>query len=719
MKTRMRPAAARRWVAAAVLSVIAACGLCRAESSVELPKGVKAVWDLAKAYREATPTRERICINGLWRWQPARDIAGTPPAGDWGYFKVPGFWPGFQSYMQQDCQTCFVHPAWKETNLAGITAAWYQREITIPGEWAGRRITLTAEYVNSTAAVYVDGRKAGEIRFPGGEVDLTAQCRPGGTHTLSLLVIALPLKAVMMSHNDTAAPKQVKGSVQRRGLCGDVYLVGAPAGPRIADVKVDTSVRRWEISFQAGLQGLAADGQYSLRAEVADGGRRVADFTGKPFTARDLKDGRIAFTESWKPEKLWDTNTPQNMYQVSLSLLDSGGKALDIAAPAQFGFREFWIDGRDFYLNGSRIFLSEIPLDNAQLGAAAATYEGVKETLLRMKSIGVNFVYGHNYGCEPGTHVSFAEELRAADDVGMLFALPQPHFGQYDWNAPDADRDNGYARHAEFYVRVAQNHPSVVAYAMSHNATGYMDDANPDMIDGIHGYPREQSWSRNGAERALRAQEIVKRLDPGRIVYHHDSGNLGAMYTKNFYPNFVPIQELDDWFEHWATVGVKPVFLTEFAAPGGWDFTMYRGWYRGKREFGSAPVPWELCLAEWNSQFFGDAAFRISEVDKKCLRWESKQFRAGALWHRWDYPYSIGSQAFEEQYPALAMYIAEEWRAFRTWGVSAFGPWEFGGYWKLRDGVKGAAGNLRLTGIACSGRGSARTAWTRAGTWTL
>ena len=69
--------------------------------------------------------------------------------------------------------------------------------------------------------------------------------------------------------------------------------------------------------------------------------------------------------------------------------------------------------------------------------------------------------------------------LRAADDVGMLVALSQPHFDQYDWEAPDADRENGYARHAEFYVRVAQNHPSVVAYAMSHNATGYVEDDEP------------------------------------------------------------------------------------------------------------------------------------------------------------------------------------------------------------------------------------------------
>ena len=40
---------------------------------MNLPDGVKAVWDLGKAYRESTATRERLCINGLWLWQPAED----------------------------------------------------------------------------------------------------------------------------------------------------------------------------------------------------------------------------------------------------------------------------------------------------------------------------------------------------------------------------------------------------------------------------------------------------------------------------------------------------------------------------------------------------------------------------------------------------------------------------------------------------------------------
>jgi beta-galactosidase/beta-glucuronidase len=652
-----------------------------------LPSGVKAVWDLEKAHREKTATRERVCLNGLWRWQPGRGDADAVPEQGWGYFKVPGFWPGRASYIQEDCQTLYAHPKWKDGDLRGAIAAWYQRELTVPGAWAGRRIALGAEYVNSFAVVYVDGKKVGEVRFPAGEVDLTAACRPGNKHVLSLLVLALPLRGVLLSYTDTNSAREVKGSVERRGLCGDVYLAGTPPAARVTDVKVDPSVRKGEVTVSAALDGLAADVPYALRVRMEQGGRTVREFTSPAFRADDLRGGRVAVTEAWRPERRWDVHTPQNTLTAEVSLVDASGRLVDAYHPVRFGFREFWIDGRDFYLNGTRIHLSAVPLDSAQVGARTATYEGARETLKRLQSFGINFVYTHNYGCEPGSHVSFTDVLRAADDVGMLVAFSQPHFSHYDWKAADADRSNGYARHAEFYVRAAQNHPSVVAYALSHNATGYDEDMNPDRIDGIKD-PRADTGSRNNATLALRAGALVSALDPGRVVYHHSSGNLGSMHTANFYLNFVPIQEVSDWFEHWATQGAKPVFLCEYGVPFTWDWTMYRGWYAGRREWGSARVPWEFCLAEWNAQFLGDRAYRVSEAEKKNLRWEAKQFRAGNLWHRWDYPTSVGSSDFDDRQEVFARYITDNWRAHRTWGVSANSPWEYAAFWKARGGAE-------------------------------
>jgi len=681
MKTSLRIVLAAILAQMTQLSV----GVCQDQSAVQLPAGVKAVWDMDKAYRETTPTRERICINGLWQWQPAKSRSNQPPKGNWGYFKTPGFWPGITDYMQKDTQTVYPHPSWKSENMREIRIAWYQREIEIPKNWAGRRILLTTDYLNAGATVYLDGQRVGEMLYPTGEVDLSKAAKPGVKQVVSIELIALPLADVIAQFGDSNAPKTSKATVNRRGLCGDVYLVAEPTGPRIADVRIETSTRKGEIAAHAALKDIAPNGEYALRVEISEKGKKVHEFTGKKVKGSALKDGKITAADKWTAPKLWDIHTPQNQYEALVTLVQDG-KELDAAIPVRFGYREFWSDGRDFYLNGTRIWLSCVPLDNAQLGIALASYEGAKESMLRLKTFGINFVYTHNYDCNPGSFVSFAEVLRAADDAGMLVSFSQPQAGHYDWKAPDADEKNGYADLAAFLVREAQNHPSVVCYSMNHNATGYTDDMNPDMIDGLKEY-RKETWSQNNAKRALRAEEIVKRLDPSRIIYHHSSGNLSSMHTSNFYPNWAPIQELCDWFEHWATKGVKPVFTCEYGAPFTWDWAMYRGWYKGVRTFGSAAVPWEFCNAEWNSQFVGDKAFQIADYEKVNLRWETKQYAAGKVWKRWDYKYQLGSRELLDQYPIFAMYLTDNWRAFRTWGMSINSPWEAGHFWLMRKGL--------------------------------
>ncbi len=686
-----------RFVAVALCLVMpGVCGVIRGqERAAVLPPGVHADWDLRNAHRETSPTRERICINGLWQWQPARPDASRVPETAWGYFKVPGCWPGISDYMQKDCQTAFPHSTWSDRDVARTKAAWYQREIVLPVTWPGRRIVLQAEYVNSLATVFVDGQPAGEIRYPGGDLDVTRFCRPGGKQVLSMLVVALPLKGVMLSYHDTAAAKEVEGRVERRGLCGDLYLASQPSGPRLEDLQVITSYRKSSIELRVALSGVAEERGLEVLASVMDGDRVVHQFASTPLGGDDLAQGWCSFGSAWKPDKLWDIHTPENQYQLGLALKNSSGELLDELPPVRFGFREFWIDGRDFYLNGTRVFLSSVPLDSAQVGAAWASYDGARESMRRLASFGINFVYTHNYGCEPGSHLSFSEILRAADDAGMLIAFSQPHFAHYEWKEPAADTENGYARHAEFYVRAAQNHPAVVAYSTSHNATGYGEDMNPDMIDGRQASRNE--WSLRNMRQAMRAEAIIQRLDPSRIVYHHASGNLGAIHNSNFYANFVPIQEMSDWFEHWSREGVKPLFTCEYSVPMPWDWAMYRGWYRGNREFGSAVVPWEFCIAEWNAQFYGDRAYQISEEEAANLRWESRLYAQGRPWHRWDYPHQIGSSDFLERYPIYARYFADNWPAFRAWEVSANSPWNHSHYWTLRPGVKKDRQGLQVT----------------------
>ena len=84
------------------------------QAAVALPAGVKAVWDVDKAFREKSPTRERVCLNGLWRWQPGASGQTAVPSGTWGFFKVPGAWPGPNQFDRKESQTAYPHASWKK-----------------------------------------------------------------------------------------------------------------------------------------------------------------------------------------------------------------------------------------------------------------------------------------------------------------------------------------------------------------------------------------------------------------------------------------------------------------------------------------------------------------------------------------------------------------------------------------------------------------------------
>src|SRR5258706_5797259 len=411
--------------------------ICQGGADAPLPTGVKAAWDLGSAAREGTATRECVCLNGLWRWQPAQNAADSAPGGNWGYAKVPGLWPGSRGdYMWVDSQTYYPASAWKNGDLGKVVVGWYQREFTVPAEWAGRRIPVSMEYLYSAAAVYVDGAKVGEAYFPGGEVDITAACRAGGKHVLLMRVAAAPLGEETSYFAENGAGTKSKGTVQLRGLCGDVYLNSAPIGARLTDAKIETSVQKWELAVSAGLANLDPQAVYRLRARVMDEGKVVHELTSDAFKQSDLKGGRFTFRGGWKPERLWDLNTPGNQYDLQLSLIDDKKAEVDALPAIRFGFREFWIDGRDFRLNGTRFHGFAVPLDSAQVSAAASTYAGARETLRRLKTFGVNLVYTHNYGCIPGQNLGFTEILRAADDEGVLVSFSMPHVNAYDWKKP-------------------------------------------------------------------------------------------------------------------------------------------------------------------------------------------------------------------------------------------------------------------------------------------
>ena len=53
---------------------------------------------------------------------------------------------------------------------------------------------------------------------------------------------------------------------------------------------------------------------------------------------------------------------------------------------------------------------------------------------------------------------------------------------------------------------------------------------------------------------------------------------------------------------------------------------------------------------------------------------------------------------FDDRHEVIGMYLEDNFRAFRTWGVSATSPWEYGHFWKLRSGLDMPPRSSRLIG---------------------
>src|SRR4030095_15955312 len=92
----------------------------------------------------------------------------------------------------------------------------------------------------------------------------------------------------MLSYTDSASAREVKGSVARRGLCGDVFLMSTPAGPRLRETRARPSVRNRTCTFEAEVETLAPDGTYRLLARVLDHNSQLKRFEGPLFGGDQL-----------------------------------------------------------------------------------------------------------------------------------------------------------------------------------------------------------------------------------------------------------------------------------------------------------------------------------------------------------------------------------------------------------------------------------------------
>ncbi|MGD0498044.1 MAG: glycoside hydrolase family 2 TIM barrel-domain containing protein [Bryobacteraceae bacterium] len=630
-----------------------------------------------------TSRRATICLNGIWQAMPAVNDARVQPTADWGYIRVPGGWQEGGNRMPGIVAAGTSGP-WQGFNGSQVARMWYQRPIDVPADWAGRAVLVQFERLSTDARVFVNDRECGEAHWPEGVVDITRAVTPGKEATLRVLVVAaLDESAVqaLLAGNEPApaAPPAVatRGgaaagptpSLAARGLIGDVLLYCRPAGPHIDSIYVRPSTRQKQLALEVELAGVSRGGNVHFTAVMLDEkGREERRFeTDLPVHAAETQIVRPSW--AWPNPRLWDLGQP-NLYTLALKVEGSG---LDDEMQETFGFREFWIEGRNYYLNGKELRTRPI------IGSTRAVAEERDGYIDAFRWAGYNFQ--ELPPDEPDNRGSADDQRmwhRRADLKGWPMTGVLEHIQRYaaTWSNPETRAR--YRAVAEAQVKRYRNHPSIVMWNTSFNYGG--GDKGPRIVGN-----RAAAWNKLGAwtdgrfPRLQEAIEILRSLDGARPVICHDCGPAGDVYTLNLYLDLIPLQEREEWLSYWAAYGDMPFFVPEFGCP------LRATYHRGRTGFHQAmnTEPWdaEFCAIYFGKQVYADETPQYRSLIRST-------FQSGQT-YTWE-----GSSQAEVSAPNVQrvqeLFIRNTWRSWRTMGITGgLLPWENGHGWaRSADGSK-------------------------------
>jgi beta-galactosidase len=617
---------------------------------------------------ETSSRRGEICLNGEWRFMPAVGPAAERPDGEWGTIPVPGSWSRCSSLPGPRSQG--KGGSWATGALNDVNRAWYEMTVHIPDAWAGRAIVLDLTRVSTDAVVYANGVECGKVAWPRGVVDITRAVRAGDDAALRVLVVAAPQEQDVVVYmgvgNDQVWTRPAQ--LASRGIIGETFLRSRPAGAFVRGVFVRPSVREGRVSVDVEVGGLQQAGPVSFTARMLD----AAGQAEKTFSAtRDLRAQEtqtVTLQWPWPDPRLWDVGKPE-LYTLQLA---AKGADIDDEYPQVFGFREFWLDGLKFMLNGTEIRLRPVCLRDGW-NPSAWVPEAVSNMLDRYTQIGFNL--GEHWPNDEDERGSvFLRDVWAdlADRKGFLLAgnalsVNDYIFGpNYRFIWADADNKARWEQRMAAQMSGLRNHPSIVMWATSGNLFGRQQDQNPQVIGMRNWYPHDQK-----AQAGLEAVEIIKRHDPTRPVFTHHGADVGDLHTCNCYLNLIPLQEREEWLSAYARQAQMPFLPIEFGTP------LHTTFMRGRNGFGGAVVS-EPLMTEFCAIYLGSKAYEL-ETDAYRSRLE-RTYTGPGQWRNWqgarELDQAPACQAVEE------LFIRNTWRSWRTWGLTAgMVPWSMGHGW--------------------------------------
>lgn len=387
--------------------------------------------------------------------------------------------------------------------------AWYQRRVTIPDGWKGKRITLFLERTKHTR-VWVDETFCGwdDTLSAPQQFDVTRAMTPGD-HTISVLVDNSRLPPVGPSH---AVDERTQ--TNWNGIIGRIELL-ATAPVWLEDVQVypDPEKRQAVVRAVVGnVTGHAASGRLTVGCE-SHNVAQPSTFATQVFQVEaPERENVVEFTyEPGDDVPLWDEFQPA-LLRLNLALeTTAGGEVHRDQRSAVFGMRRFATRRNQFTINGRPVFLRGkldcclFPLT----GYPPMDKAGWLRVLSIARSYGINHYRFHSW-CPPEA------AFEAADELGIYFQVELPnkrsHFAppeegaeakidHHDLKSAEAEVSlYEYARReGELIFKAYGNHPSFVMFTLG-NELG----RNQGMFDLVAHF---------------------KRLDPRRL-YAQGSNNM-------------------------------------------------------------------------------------------------------------------------------------------------------------------------------------------------
>ena len=605
-----------------------------------LPAGVNLNWDKTSIVT-ANAKRAQVSLDGIWRLIPAAEGTAEPPKAGWAYIKVPGSWQRSRG-RSADLVAVGGGPQWDHYDGTRVARAWYERQVPIPADWQGRAISLRFERVCTDAIVYVNGKECGRIPWPWGSVDITSAVTPGQAADVRVLVAAIADAEQVGTFWQNALSSTVtfsSASLRSRGLTGSVFLECRSSEGRVTDVFVRPSTRKKNISLDVELTGVKQAGQVHFVADMLNEKGQVEKSFATDTTVVGAETQTLSLSWSWADPRLWDVGQP-NLYTLRLKV---NGAGLDDEYDQQFGFREFWVEGRQFYLNGSVVHLRQ-----------PCFYNGP-----RMQVGDIFSEMGDGNVDTRGDTADSGRNLDDADRKGYLAAQyilnANKHMmnsrGQVVW----AQNQQRAFERAAVWMRHYRNHPSVVMWIAGFNFFNNAVDADPRHV-GRRGWGQsDQRWQRlmTAAEEMFGG---LRKLDPTRAYYSHSGAYAGDIYTMNCYLDLLPLQEREEWLSAWAESGEMPVSMVEFGTP--MDCTFRRGRHGFESNITSEPL-----LTEYAAIYFGSEAY--SSEEPKYRQYLHDQFRSGML-------YRSSENRLDEyanNHGIQQLYRTNTWRSWRTAGL--------------------------------------------------